>query len=117
MQTLAYILNTNGAISGRELEENFPEFDRVTLYRTIQSFVDKGILHPIPDDGGVARYGICSDTCGPNTHNHNHIHFKCKECGRIECLERPVNIQIELSGYQIEEIQTIVQGTCNKCTV
>ena len=38
-----------GALAHGDIEKNTGEqFDRVTIYRTLQTFVDKGIIHTIP---------------------------------------------------------------------
>jgi Fe2+ or Zn2+ uptake regulation protein len=36
------------ALSQGVLEDRFPQYDRVTLYRTLNSFLDSGILHKSP---------------------------------------------------------------------
>ena len=115
LDILDYLLQSDHAISAPILEEKFPEYDRVTLYRTISSFVEKGILHSIPDDSGVARYGICHDTCSPEKHSHDHIHFKCTQCGNIECVPFPNSEEILIPGYFIEEVEMIVTGKCKTC--
>ncbi len=70
----------------KDLEEKFSTYDRVTLYRTLNSFTENGVLHKIPDDSGFATFGVCQDTCSSDHHHHNHMHFKCNECGKIECV-------------------------------
>lgn len=115
VEVLNKFLKTEHALSSRELEETFDQYDRVTMYRTIHSFVDKGILHSIPDDSGFARYGICHETCTPEEHSHDHIHFKCEECGTIECLPSRGLPEIAIPGYNVREINMILSGICKTC--
>ena len=97
-------------------ENNFKQYDRVTLYRTLNTFLDSGILHRIPNENGTATYGLCHDTCTPEHHDHNHIHFKCNNCGQIECLEEKVANAVAVpSGYQVQGINLIVDGICAEC--
>ena len=105
----------NKFFSTRELEDEFIQYDRVTMYRTLHSFVDKGILHSIPDDSGFARYGICHETCTPEEHAHNHIHFKCHECGNIECIPDHHAPDINLPGYKVKDVNMILNGVCEHC--
>ncbi len=42
-------MDSNGALAHADIEKKTGEsFDRVTVYRTLQSFVEKGIVHLIP---------------------------------------------------------------------
>jgi Fe2+/Zn2+ uptake regulation proteins len=46
---LNLFLNVQGALAHGDIERKAGEkFDRVTVYRTLQTFVEKGIIHTIP---------------------------------------------------------------------
>lgn len=114
---LSTFLSASGALSTPELETSLSEFDRVTLYRTLHSFTEKGILHIIPDDSGAARYGICHETCSPEEHQHNHVHFKCDDCGIISCLTDQHIPKIAVPGYKIVDVNMILRGLCQSCNI
>lgn len=114
LQVLNFFLKHDRALTIRDLEEAFSRSDRVTLYRTLNSFTEKGVLHRIPDDSGFSTYGVCHDTCAPHEHHHEHIHFKCERCGNIECIDRHLP-NIRIPGYAIHETQVIVNGICPNC--
>lgn len=114
MDVLEYFLNQEKALSFKNLEDRFEAYDRVTLYRTLNSFTENGVLHKIPDDSGFATYGVCYDTCDSHAHHHNHMHFKCDECGTIECINEHIP-HIDLPGYRIKEVNLIVNGICKTC--
>lgn len=116
IDVIEYFLDEKSALSQGNLESKFTKYDRVTLYRTLNSFLDSGILHKIPNATGVATYGLCHETCSPEHHDHNHIHFKCNNCGQIECLDdKTVPMVTVPSGYQIEAVNMIVDGVCAQC--
>lgn len=116
LDVVQFFLDQKNAHSQSDLENEFEQYDRVTLYRTLNSFLDSGILHKIPNATGVATYGLCHETCSPTHHDHNHIHFKCNNCGQIECLDdKTVPIVTVPNGYQIEAVNMIVDGVCAKC--
>ncbi|MEP5613758.1 MAG: Fur family transcriptional regulator [Cyclobacteriaceae bacterium] len=116
VDVLQFFLEKKKALSQSDLEYQFKQYDRVTLYRTLNSFLDSGIIHKIPNATGVATYGLCHETCSPDHHDHNHIHFKCNNCGQIECLDDKVVPKVVApSGYQIESVNMIVDGVCAKC--
>lgn len=114
MDVLELFLNHKKALSFKDLEDRLNDYDRVTLYRTLHSFTDHGVLHKIPDDSGFATYGVCHETCDAEEHHHNHMHFKCNECGNIECLDEHLP-KINLPGYKVEEANLIVNGICQSC--
>jgi Fur family transcriptional regulator, ferric uptake regulator len=91
-------------------------YDRVTIYRTLKTFADKGIIHKVLDEDGL-RYALCKDTCHDHDHHHDHVHFKCAACGQTTCLDEVLIPTIQLpSGYQKRETNLLIQGTCPKCS-
>lgn len=116
LDVIEYFLSNKKALSLGDLESKFKSYDRVTLYRTLGSFLESGILHKIPNETGYATYGLCHETCSPDDHSHNHIHFKCNSCGEIECLDDKVVPEVELpKGYQVQMVNVIVDGVCLNC--
>ncbi len=109
-----------GAKSARtlaELDEAF-DGDRITLYRTLKSFEEAGLIHRVPDAAGQPRYALCGDDCGPKAHDHTHAHFQCDDCGQTYCLPRVAPItQVLPKGYRVQEVHVTYQGTCQVCNV
>ncbi|MTI31483.1 Fur family transcriptional regulator, partial [Xanthovirga aplysinae] len=89
VEVLKIFLEQLNALSHSDIEDKLTDsFDRVTLYRTLKTFVNKGILHKIPDDSGIARYALCKEEyCSTDQHDHEHVHFKCIKCEMTTCLE------------------------------
>src|SRR6476469_11132703 len=85
---LSLFLNTKDALAHGDIERKAGEkFDRVTVYRTLQTFVEKGIIHTIPTPDNSIRYALCKDECFEGHHHDNHVHFICDNCGTTYCLE------------------------------
>ena len=114
MDILAFFIKSEKALSLKQLEKKFQSYDRVTLYRTLNSFTANELLHKIPDDSGTVTYGLRRVNQDPNTSSHDHIHFKCNECGTIECIDKSLP-KIEIPGYLIKDANLIVNGTCKSC--
>lgn len=114
IDVLSIFFKHDNALSLKDLKEDLGEFDRVTLYRIVNTFIDHGVLHKIPDDSGQATYGLCHDTCEADGHNHDHMHFKCNECGTIECLDQVIP-KVKVPGYKIEAADLILKGRCKSC--
>lgn len=119
LDVLDLFINEQRALSQKDLEEELSAYDRVTLYRTLHSFIDSGVLHKIPNDNGIACYGLCFDTCSPSEHQHDHVHFKCTSCGQLECIEESLELPVVQlpNRYQMKAIDVIVNGICGTCNV
>src|SRR3546814_11691606 len=77
-------LKKDYALSHSDIESEIAEdIDRVTVYRTLKTFYDRGLIHKVLDDGGSLKYTLCTGACSATEHRHEHVHFKCTECGQI----------------------------------
>jgi len=118
IQLLDYLLNLNAAVSQPELEKKFNSIsDRVTLYRALSAFEEKGIVHKIMDNHGTARFAICNETmCDDHNHNDEHIHFHCSSCDEITCLDELIVPDFKIpKTYSIQKINLNIEGICDNC--
>jgi Fur family ferric uptake transcriptional regulator len=114
---LNLFLNVHGALAHGDIERRAGEkFDRVTVYRTLQTFVEKGIIHTIPTTDNSVRYALCKDNCIGGHHHDDHVHFICLQCGTMLCLEEVVVPEIKIRrGFSMNEIEVVVKGICLDC--
>ncbi len=114
---LHLFLEQPGALAHGDIEKKAGEkFDRVTVYRTLQAFVEKGIIHTIPTADNSIRYALCKDDCAGGHHHDHHIHFMCDECGNTYCLDDVVTPEIKLpKGYSASHVEVVVEGVCKNC--
>ncbi|MGQ0740348.1 MAG: Fur family transcriptional regulator [Bacteroidota bacterium] len=114
---LQLFLEQTGALAHGDIEKKAGEkFDRVTVYRTLQVFVDKGIIHTIPTADNSIRYALCKDECGEGHHQDHHIHFICNNCHKTYCLDDVVTPDIRLpKGYAAGHVEVVVEGVCKNC--
>jgi Fur family transcriptional regulator, ferric uptake regulator len=114
---LQLFLDQKGALAHGDIEKNAGEkFDRVTIYRTLQTFVDKGIIHSIPTADNAILYALCKDDCTQGHHHDHHIHFICDNCHKTYCLDDVVTPEIKLpAGYSASHVEVVVEGICKDC--
>lgn len=114
---LSLFLNQEGALAHGDIEKKAGEkFDRVTVYRTLQTFLEKGIIHAIPTADNSIRYALCKDECSEGHHHDHHIHFVCTHCQNTYCLDDVVTPDIKLPrGYVSSQIEVVVEGICKTC--
>jgi len=116
-EVLQLFFDNEQALSHAFIEKHTEaSFDRVTVYRTLKSFEEKGLIHKVLDDNSVTKYALCQD-CSAHDHHHEHVHFKCEKCGRTTCIESIDIPKINLpEGYQIKERNLLIQGVCTYCS-
>jgi Fur family ferric uptake transcriptional regulator len=110
-------LTANGALAHADIEKKAGEsFDRVTVYRTLQVFVEKGIIHLIPTRDNSIKYALCKDECEAGHHHDNHVHFICDECNKTICLDDVTVPQVKLpQGFTPQHAEMVVNGVCEEC--
>jgi len=116
---LSLFLNSHDALAHGDIEKRAGEkFDRVTIYRTLQAFVEKGIIHTIPTADNSILYALCKDDCEEGHHHDHHVHFVCKQCHNTYCLDNVVTPDIKLpAGYSAKQIEVVVEGICRQCSI
>jgi Fur family ferric uptake transcriptional regulator len=96
IKVLAALLAANRALSHQEMQDQFTEMDRVTLYRSLDCLTEAGLAHKIAGDDRTFRYSAGTPLAeqsvpsrtNEDTGRHQHGHFKCTRCSRIFCLEK-----------------------------
>jgi len=108
---------SNGALAHSDIEKHSgQQFDRVTIYRTLQTFVEKGIIHTIPTADNSVLYALCKDQCEEGHHHDNHVHFICDECGTTYCLDNVTIPVVNLpKGFTQKQADVVISGICEKC--
>jgi Fur family ferric uptake transcriptional regulator len=115
---LALFEKRSVALDGRAIEHQLKPADRVTIYRTLRSFEDSGIIHRIPDPSGAVKFAMCLGNCDEHAHHDSHAHFHCDSCDSTLCLSNasvtPPPVQLP-TGFSINALEVTVRGTCAQC--
>ncbi len=112
---LAIFERFDAAISVEQIEKELGVFDRITLYRTLRLFKEKGIIHEITIAGNTLKLALCAQHCEQNEHHHNHIHFHCESCDEVYCVDIEKFPEIGLNGFKIKELEIQASGICQRC--
>lgn len=117
MLVLDFMIKQQGALSLTEIEKGLAPADRITIYRSLKSFEEHGLVHSIDDGTGAPKYALCADDCDTVSHHDLHVHFHCNKCQETFCLPNTTLPVIPLpNGFQSEEMSLIIKGTCEKCS-
>jgi len=117
MRELVYeVLNkSKKALSLYEIEQQFDNVERSTIFRTLKTFQEKLLIHSVDDGTGAVKYALCEEgcTCLPND---LHVHFLCNNCGQTHCLRDMPVPKMELpDGFSFESANFVVKGICSNC--
>lgn len=92
-----------------EVKKLMPTISRMTVYNTLNTFVEAGAILSLGIDHSQTRYDADTSL---------HAHFMCRDCGTI------FDIHIEDSDliaddishdFDIDDIQLLMKGRCKKC--
>lgn len=93
-----------------ELAQEIPTMSLTTVYNTLSTFIEKGLVCGVTITGTEVRYDF-------NTESHHH--FLCKKCSQIKDVDVPCSLSGQkgnlIDGHKIEEIHGYFKGTCRDC--
>jgi len=114
---LDLFLEKDGALAHADIEKNTSSaFDRVTVYRTLQTFVEKGIIHQIPTTDNSVLYALCRQNCEQGHHHDDHVHFICSNCDKTICLDEVTVPEVKLpKNFTKQQSAMVVTGICEDC--
>lgn len=113
---LEIFITSNSALSNQDIEDKLEEVDRITLYRTLKSFQEKGIIHRAFDGTDIPKYAACSESCDVHAHHDEHLHFHCSECDNTFCVDEIKIPKLEMpKGFTAQKTNIVVDGICENC--
>jgi len=90
------------------LKEKLPSISKTTIYNTLKSFLETGLISDLTISGHEVMY---------DAETKPHSHFLCKSCGTvldvvdIKC----PHVRKEVDGNKVEEVHLYFKGLCKKC--
>ena len=119
MRILIYIFmaGKQNAVALTDIENAFEKAERTTLYRTLKTFEEKGIVHQIDDGTNISKFALCEPGCNCEIDQDLHLHFHCSQCDKTVCLTEHKIPHINLpAGYIAEDANLVIKGICDSCS-
>lgn len=91
------------------LKKNYPSLSLATVYKTLQTLHEMGMVIRVPSPIAQARYDACME---------QHHHAVCDSCGKITDVFDPDLDKVavpSLAGFQAEGHSVHFHGRCAKC--
>jgi len=105
-QILDTLKQHKGTLTAKELHQQLPEIDLVTIYRNLDLFVKEKLITQVNLGGGEVQY----------EHQHEpHHHAVCNDCERVIHFTAPdkeLKKVLGIEDFDIDEIEVTVRGVC-----
>lgn len=95
----------------QQIRDRFPGLSFDTVNRSLQTFVQTGLLDIVEGQGGARRFD-------PNTVSHHH--FLCRHCGDVIDFECDVFDRLEVPAeigrkHKVLKKRVVIHGVCERC--
>jgi Fur family peroxide stress response transcriptional regulator len=116
LKILEYIIKNIGTHPTAEmiydaLKSEIPTISMTTVYNTMNSFLDKGLVTSVIITGTEVRYDY---NISP------HHHFQCRKCGKIFDIDIKCPFvageKKVVNGHKIEKVHRYFKGICKDCS-
>lgn len=109
---LALLMQGQGPLAVEEMQEILKNSDVVTIYRSLNTFVEHGLVQKYEFGDGISRFELVSQS-------HHHHHVICKKCQRVDvlhlCNVEPHLEAVKKLGYAQVTHRLEFFGVCSHC--
>lgn len=102
-------------VSIADLEECLHPMDKASIFRVLELFAEKEVVHCIDDGSRSVKYELCSaDRHGISD---QHVHFHCEKCGTTYCFDdlKVPTVSVPM-GFIPRSINYVLKGLCPDCS-
>lgn len=111
------LMKSTHPINLAELETSLAPMDRASIFRVLELFSDKDIIHVIEDGSRSLKYELCHAK-RHHSISDQHAHFYCEKCSKVYCLEDVKLPKIDLpEAYKVKSINFMFKGICPECDI
>lgn len=91
-----------------DLQKEVPTLSKTTIYNTLNTLMDAGLVKLVNIDNNETRYDAITD---------DHGHFKCESCGEVFDFDLDFNLfSIEgLNNFEVNHKDVYFKGLCPGC--
>lgn len=108
-QEILHVMETtHGTLSASDIHCALPHINLVTVYRTLETFVEAGLIKKLHFDSKEAVYEF---------QNHPHYHAICTDCEKVTHFtidSKKLTKALGLSNFSINDVEILVRGQCTK---
>lgn len=99
-----------------DLEMSLDTMDKASIFRVLELFSDREIVHVIEDGSRSVKYELCSSDSHHSIYDQ-HVHFYCEECKATYCIEEEKIPIIRVpEGFSVRSVNYVLKGLCPECS-
>ena len=115
MLVIKELERTSHPVNLADLEMSLYPMDKASIFRILELFSEKDIIHVIEDGSRSLKYELCHGK-SHHTVSDQHAHFYCEKCGSVECLEDIEVPSMDIpEKYKVKSVNLMFKGICSKC--
>lgn len=115
---LTILLESDHPLTAKEVYEGLCRehtLNRVTVYRILDLFAEKGVVNKISTGERSFCYCACIER-----RRQGHCHFHCTRCGKVECIDKELLALDEEAvknrlALDVQHIELRLDGVCTAC--
>ena len=109
---------------GTRVADVEPSVHRATVYRTLTSLVETGVLSHVHLGGTATVYHLTEPSPTEQhehaAHDHGHAHVQCHVCGRVldvapDVFDEVARRLLDEVGFVVDTGHAALLGTCREC--
>ncbi|MCA9355089.1 transcriptional repressor [Candidatus Kaiserbacteria bacterium] len=107
-QILEILKKNRGSLSVADIHSKIPGIDLVTVYRNLDLFVKEKMIKKINLGTEESQYEY---------QDKPHHHAVCSNCSKVlhfTASDEKIKELIDVEGFQVDEIEVTVRGTCHE---
>lgn len=111
------LMKASRPISLADLESSLGfSVDKASIFRTLELFAEKEVVHVIEDGSRSLKYELCGGTKSHSMEDQ-HVHFYCEKCKETYCF-RTLNVPLVdvPQGFERHSVNYMIKGICPKCS-
>ncbi len=117
VELLQLFIESKHSLSHQDIKKKITSTqDKVTIYRGLAAFLEKGLIHKVPDANNVFKYALCLEDDSSEVPEQAHAHFLCNECHNTFCMyDVKLPVYENVAGFQVINSKLTLEGYCPDC--
>lgn len=107
-QILDVLESSNHSYTVQEIASKLEDIDLATVYRSINAFVESGLVRELKLSKTESSYEI---------NNNGHEHALCRDCGKVlhvDIDKKQLLEGINIPGFDIDDVEIVLKGKCSE---
>lgn len=111
---MAELLDAESPVSIADLEMRLGTIDTASIFRVLELFAKKELVHVINDGSRSLKYEVCRGE--HHSISDQHVHFYCERCEKVYCFEDIAVPEVAVpDSFSVKSINFMLRGVCPNC--